>query len=953
MGSVLRGAVLVLLSLVVSVPLAAQSGGDSAGPGARPGVIIGRVTDTAGAVIRGASVRVLDQHYVVRTRDDGSFQINDIRPGTYSLRVTEFGFHADSLTVTVPSGGAAELPVRLRPVAFELERVLAVAPRMGETQAAALDREKEADNLITIQPGDVIRALPNFNAAEAAGRMPDVSLERDEGEGKFVQVRGMEPRLSNVTIDGVHVPGTENGNRIPKLDDVPSDILGAIVVSKTLTADMDADAIGGSVDLLTKTPEGPPRGYVAGQFGHISLLNHDLVQGGLTYGGRFGADQKLGFLIGGSADRTNRVINDVEPAWSVDGTGRSYPAEWSQRLYDYFRSRFGVAGDLDYRFSDHSTVYLKGLWSLFQNLGNTYVYDIGTNGDSAGAGPSGYGTAATLTREVYIRTPHEQMWGFKGGGRHDLGAWTLDYSANYSGTRQSSVDYRFNPFVYSPTGANSLTFKYDASNTELPRYQYVSAAQQAAAFNPQNFTLSGYFANNELTTGRSLGGEFNALRAYGWGNRPSTLKFGVRYRDEKKVYTQNDVSFSDTASAPYTLSQAPSSLSDPNYYQALSPGFAMGTLPEPSIVVPWENAHPQAFANQTNPIRNALASFDGRERVYAGYAMNSVEFGALRVNVGLRVEVTQSDYTGNVAAHDSATNTTTVSTVRGSQSYTDLFPSVQLRYAVDANTNVRLAVTRGIARPNYSDLAPSLSGTLDTIYRHQYSNLSAGNPNLRPQRSWNYDLLLERYLPSFGGVVTGGVFYKALTDVILTRNFIYQGPYTPFVGYYGTEPENGGSGHLVGIEGRWVQHLTFLPGVLSGFGFDVNWMHSDSKVLVDPVSGREAPLVRQAPDIGNAALTYDRGLVSARASWTYNGRYLASYGDGTATATGDTYFYQHSQIDASVIYSMTSDVAIQFQALNLNNAQFGFFQGTPGQRFDIQREYYGRTFYLGAKYGFR
>jgi TonB-dependent receptor len=275
-----------------------------------------------------------------------------------------------------------------------------------------------------VLPGDEIRALPNYNAAEAAGRMPDVGIERDEGEGKFVQLRGTEPRLSNVTIDGVHVPGTENGNRIPKLDAVPSDILGAIEVSKTLTADMDADAIGGSVNLVTKTPEGPPHGYIAGQYGRIGLLSRDVGQTSLTYGGRFGEDAKLGVLLGGSFDRNNRGINDVEPSWAVDSTGRSFPNEWSQRDYTYYRTRYGIGGDVDYRFNDHSSLYLKGLWSLFMNHGTRYVYDISTGasafadtinksalGDSAPSGPTGYGTGAVVTREVSQRTPTEQMWG--------------------------------------------------------------------------------------------------------------------------------------------------------------------------------------------------------------------------------------------------------------------------------------------------------------------------------------------------------------------------------------------------------------------------------------------------------------------------------------------------------------------------------------------------------------
>jgi len=927
---------LLLLTLIsVQAPAQAQSG-----------AIAGRVTDSTAKAVAGASVQLAGTPFGTRTREDGSFRLTNILPGTYHVRVRLLGFAPDSLRVTVGAGQTAEASLQLRALAVTLQSVLAVAHRGGETKMAALDRQKEADNLVTVLSGDEIRALPNGNAAEAAGRMPDVSLERDEGEGKFVQIRGTEPRLSNVTVDGVHVPGTEQGDRIVKLDDVPSDVLSAIEVSKTLTADMDADAIGGSVNLVTKTPEGRPQGYVAAQYGRMSLLSRDVSQGSLTYGGRFGPDAKLGFLVGGSLDRNNRGINDVEPSWTVDGSGRSIPVEWSQRDYTYYRTRYGVGGDLDYRINDHSTVYLKGLWSLFKNHGTRYVYDIATGGDSAGVGTTGYGTGATLTREVQQRTPTEQLWGLTAGARQERGAWTLDYSATYAGTRQRVVDYRSSDFTY----GDSLTVKYDASNSRMPTYQYVSAAEASRATSPANFLLAGYDASNGLTKGRDLGGQFNAQLAYALGEHPSSFKVGLRLRDETKDYTRNNVSFGATQA--YTMAQALGSFSDPTYYQDLSSAFSMGPQPDAGVTDQFENTHPAAFADQSNPIRNALASFNGSERIYAGYVMNTVEFGRLRVNVGLRLEATHSAYTGHVAATDSASGATTVSQVSGTQNYADVFPSVQLRYAVDANTNVRVAVTRAISRPNYSDLAPSLQGNVNSIYQFQYSNLSAGNPNLRPEHSWNYDLLIERFLPSFGGVLSGGVFYKSLSDVILTRNFIYQGPFTPFDGFYGTEPDNGGSGHLVGVEADWVQHFTFLPGALAGVGFDINWTHADSKVLVDPASGRQAPLLRQAPDIANAALLYDHGAVSARFAWTYNGPYIGSYGDGSTTANGDNYFERHSQIDASVIYNVTPTVQMQLQALSLNNAEFGFFNGTPDHQFNVQREYYGRTFYFGMKYGF-
>jgi len=924
-----------LFSLTLLVPLSATAQG-------RGGTIAGHVTDPAAKAVAGATVRVLGTRWSARAREDGAFRIDNVPAGNYRLAVTLIGYLPDTASVAVTDGATSDVPVRLAPAAVDLPGVLVTAPRLGETKAVALERQQVADNLVTVLSGNEIRALPNGNAAEAAGRMPDVSLERDEGEGKFVQIRGTEPRLSNVTVDGVHIPGTESGNRIVKLDDVPSDILAAIEVSKTLTADMDADAIGGSLNLVTKVPEGRPHGYVAAQYGRMALLSRDVTQGSLTYGGRVGPDEKLGYLIGGSLDRNNRGINDVEPSWTVDGSGRSIPIEWSQRDYTYYRTRIGVGADVDYRFNDHSSLFLRGLWSLFKNHGTRYMYDL----SASPAATFGFDTAATLTREVQHRTPVEQLWGLTGGGQLDRGDWRLEYSAHYAGTRQSEVDYRSSDFGYNL--ADSI--RYDVSSSMMPRYAYTSTAQAQAAATPANFLLSGYDASNGLTTGRDLGGEFNATRAYLLGSSNSSIKFGVRVRDEHKAYTRSNVSFA--ANGTYALTNVLSSFSDPSYYTDLASGFAMGPLPDLDGTQGYENANPGAFTNQSNSVRNALASFTGAERVIAGYAMNTVDLGQLHLNVGVRVEVTHSAYSGNVAATDSATGATTVSPLSGTQDYTDVFPSAQLRFAVDQNTNVRVAVTRGIARPNYSDLAPSLQGNINPIYQNQYSNLSAGNPNLKPERAWSYDLLIEKFLPSLGGVISGGVFYKSLSDVILTQNFTYTGPYAPFDNFKGTEPENGGSGHLVGVEVDWVQHFSFLPGAWAGLGMDVNWTHADSKVLVDPASGREAPLLRQAPDIGNAALLYDHGPVSARIAWTYNGAYIGGYGDGTPTANGDNYFEKHSQIDASVIYNVTPLVQMQLQALSLNNAEFGFFQGTPDHQFSVQREYYGRTFYLGMKYGF-
>jgi TonB-dependent receptor len=924
----------------------------------RAGTLAGKVSDSAATPVPSAMLHVVDTRAGTVSGDDGRYRIVGIAPGQHSVVVRRQGFVTDTFVVTIGADQTIEHDVVLRAIPVALSEIVVTAsPRLNETPQAALDKQRKADNIVSIMSGDEIRALPNANAAEAAARIPGVSTERDEGEGKFVQIRGTEPRLSNVTVDGVHIPGTTPGDRIAKLDDVPTDLLGAIEVTKTLTADMEADAIGGSVNLVTKIPEGAPRGYFSGQLGQSTLLDHRQGQGSGTFGGRFGEDKRLGVLFSGSYDKNDRVINDVELGWTVEN-GHSIPVEFDARDYTYYRERYGAGGQLDYRFQDGGTAYVRGLFSLFKNWGTRYRYDISADGVENVNGATATGTGIGMSREVSQRRPTEQLYGFTGGGAKTIGGLDYNLALSYAGTRQSVSDYRTSPFSYS--GADLSGLSLDASNPQVPVYHYQNAADAANATNAQNYSLSRYTTSDGLTTGRDLGGQLDATWHYASSTTPGSIKFGIKARDEKKDFNEANTQFN--ATMPYTLAQGMGGFSDPNFYNNVTNAYPLGPVPGDNTVHGAENANPGGFVNATDSLGNLIDSFKGAEKIYAGYVMNTVDIGRLRINVGLRVENTRVDYTGHQEGTDTTTGVTSVSTVSGSSSYTDLFPSVQLRYALGSVTNVRAAVTRAIARPNYSDLAPHISGdTCGGVCNTLTNAASAGNPDLKPQHAWNYDLLFEHYLPA-AGIVSGGLFYKQINDFQYDRIAIYNGPATQFDGNYVSMPVNGGDGHLFGFEADYAQHLWFLPRALQGLGFDVNWTHVSSRATllqdasdsahIGQTTSRSVALPRQSPNIANLALVYDSPRVSVRAAWQYQGANIVSYADGTATAGGDTYFYAHSQIDASVIFNVTRDVSLQLQGLNLNNAVFGFFNGTPGSQFDIQREYYGRSVILGAKYGF-
>jgi TonB-dependent receptor len=924
------------------------------------GALAGRLTDSLGAGVAGAVVHLNNTPYGGVTDGGGRYHVESIASGSYTVSVRRLGFASDTFSVTIGSS-VVTMPDRvMRSAAAVLAGVVVKeSPRLNETREAALAKRDQADNIMVVQSGDEIRSLPNANAAEALARMPGISTERDEGEGKFVQIRGTEPRLSNVTINGAHVPGTEDTDRVPKLDDVPSDLLGALEVSKTLRADMDADAIGGSVNMVTKLPEGPPRGYVALQGGQQSQLDARQGQWSLMYGGRFGEQQKVGALLGFTFDRNNRSIEDVEPAWSVDGS-RSFPVEWDQRDYVYGRTRAGGTGAFDYRFDGGSTLAFRGLYSAFRNFGTRYRFDAAGGGDdSLPTGATGYATGATFVREVSHRTPDERMYGVSLTGQSPTVPVSLSYGVDFAGTSQLEKNYRTNDFEYDGPDGNGVPLHYDMSDPNTPRYRFVNPADSVAALNPANYALTKYKLSDGSALGHDIGAHLDATSRYSMGTTASTLQFGLKLRHEEKSFVSNAASFN--AISPLTMDKVVGSYSDPSFYTTISPGFLMGPQASFGAIESYENANPGAFKNKTDVVDNQLASYNGGETISSAYAMQTSDFGAMHVNVGIRAELTNSTYTGHVADTPDG-GTTSVTTTPGSQTYLDLFPSVQVKYSLDDRSDIRFAVTRGIARPNYIDLAPHLTGTVCAACKTDFGNLSAGNPDLKPQRAWNFDLLGEHYLTA-SGLISGGIFYKQISGFIYDRDFVYNGPVTDFDGYLGTEPENGGNAMLLGTEASYTQRLYMLPGYLAGLGFDVNWTHADSRaqLLSDTASSattlghptvRYAPLPRQSENIANIAGTYDLGRVSARVAWQYQGQSIYSYGDGTSTANGDTYLYSHAQLDASVGINVSRGAQLQIQGLDLNNAVFGFFNGTPGSVHDIQREVYGRSFIVGVKFGF-
>jgi len=330
------------IALLFSSPALAQVGG-----------IAGTVKDSTGAILPGARVELRNGPSAV-SDGQGQFTIANIAPGTYTATVNYVGFASSITSVTVAAGQTARLNIVLG-VASQNDVVIVTAER-AHGEAESINEERVADNILNVLPSEVIASLPNANIADAVGRLPGVTLERDEGEGKYVQIRGTEPRLANLTLDGVEVPSPEGGVRQVKLDVIPADLIESVQINKTLQPNMNGDAIGGSVNLVTKKAGDRPTLSVYGLGGFTPIDNTRYVyEVGGTAGSRFGVQKRLGVMVSGSYDYNGRGIDDIEPVpgGTLLSSGAFIPdiSSAAFREYLYNRKRYGFGGSVDYRLS--------------------------------------------------------------------------------------------------------------------------------------------------------------------------------------------------------------------------------------------------------------------------------------------------------------------------------------------------------------------------------------------------------------------------------------------------------------------------------------------------------------------------------------------------------------------------------------------------------------------------
>jgi TonB-dependent receptor len=942
----------ILVCSAALIPVAQAQGGK--------GTIAGRVTDSSSGALIGAQVTVQPVGVSVVSDARGQFFINDLDPGSYTVMVTYVGFEAFSQTVTVTAGQSANVDAKLDVESQNL-KVLVTAER-ASAEAEAVNRERTADNIVQVLPADVIRSLPNANMADALGRLPSVTIERDEGEGKYVQIRGTEPRLANVTIDGVNTPSPESGVRQIKLDAIPADIVESVEINKTLQANMDPDGIGGSVNLVTKTAGERPTVNISGMGGYTPIVNgRGLVETTGTVGQRFGMNKRFGLLLGGSYDWNGRGIDDLEPVPSLatlpGGTTARYFEAIDVREYRYYRSRWGLAGSADYKPSDGSTIYIRGLYSDFKNNGDRWVYSLTDNtqgikllGSNGCATDANGVTVAPCTGvpsfNDQIRRPDYGIGSVMLGGKHVL--TTTWYAWDVSASRSRQVGQVGDRTVsFNADGLPTSSCQYDLANTKnLYEPQWTPSCFTEAYTNQSNFPLGRMQVNHGLTAQLNLQFSGAGAKRYHLGSHLSTIEIGGKFRNAHKFANTFTDNFSPSGTGtPFLLSQFSNKLTNNNYY---SGAYKLG--PNPNFFDIYKAFTADLAANPGNYTltEDASSQFDFIEKVSAGYVMNTIDFNKIRLVAGVRFEGTNLDTVTPV--FDANNNFLGNTKLNGS--YVKVLPSASLRFALKNDTNIRLVYSRGFSRPDPQEIAQAVS--VDNSANPILVGL--GNPNLKPETADNIDLLFEHYLNPFG-VITAGYFYKNLTDPIITHQFN-----NVTTGTFGastcsttltcriTQPVNAGSAWINGFEAAYLQHLTFLPGAFAGLGISANYGYTASRTSFGPDFRRtdHPRLVRNAPHTWNVSPTYDRGRISLRVGLSYNAANIAGYGDPGPGPTGDNYFYPHLQFDAQGSVRLNHGLSFVMYGLNINNEVFGFYNGSP--QFMVQREFYKPTIAAGFRW---
>lgn len=925
---------------------------------AQAGNVQGTISDENGIYVSGANVFIKSLNRGTISNFDGRFSLVGVPEGKYTLEITYIGYGNVAQEVSVTEGQTTSIVIELSPSNYQLDEVEVAAQGLSG-QAKALNTQRTNLNITNVVSTDQIGKFPDANIGDAVKRIPGITMQVDQGEARNVIIRGLSPQLNSVTLNGSRIPSAEGDNRNIQMDLIPSDMIQTIEVNKAVTPDMDADALGGSVNLVTRTA---PQGFrLSANLGSgINFitdrrnLNASFLLGDRTKDGKFG------WMLGAVVQDNDFGSDNIEAEWNdefsfTNAAGEEedldvdpYTDVFEQRTYLVQRVRRSFSANFDYQFDANNSIYLKTMYNWRDDRENRYVLaqevldaeDI-QEGDFTITDGRPTRFPAEIARETKAgidndrnqntRLEDQRMQNYTLGGDHLWGKAKVDWLASYAIASEERLDERYAQY----------TAEYIVNNDNSnPRFPIMTAE------NPANTNDLGSFEFDEITNETQFTDEEDIniflnveLPANLFGQEDGTIQFGARGRFKSK-FRENDFFEYDLEDTFPAMDGIPTiDSTDPNFLAGSQ--YAAGFYPSPS----WLGGL-DLNENNGEPVLEEFlpGNFDIREDVLAAYLMfNQKLSDKLSVLAGVRVENTQLQSEGfslNFGEDD-----VVVEEVSDETSYTNVLPGVHFKYDITDRTILRFAWTNTLARPNYEDLIPRAEIV------NADDEIILGNAQLDPTTSMNFDVMGEHYLESIG-LVSGGLFYKQINDFIYT--FISEAPDDSFApgtaGFDVFKPLNGDDASIFGAEFSFQRQLDFLPGFARNFSIFLNYTFLTSAANgIRNEDGDERAddlaLPNTAPNMFNASLGYAGKRFSARLSANFSDAYIDELG---GNAFEDRYYDQQFFLDFNSSYAINNKLRIYADLNNITDQPLRFFQGVSERT--QQAEYYGLRLTFGLKY---
>lgn len=936
----------VLLSLLILLSAGLQVLANVNVNELKHGTIKGRILDTSNQTLPGATIYIDSLHTGVVSDINGFYTLTNIAPGTYKVKVSYVGYSPVEMTITVPEGKTVESDVMLND-GVKLREVVVGGAFNG--QRRALSSQKNAMGIVNVVSADQVGKFPDSNIGDALKRISGINVQYDQGEARFGQVRGTSADLSSVTINGNRIPSAEGDTRNVQLDLIPADMVQTIEVNKVVTADMDADAIGGSINLVTKnTPNKRMFNATAGS-GYNAVSKKAQLNLGLTYGDRFFND-KLGLMFSGSYQNAPGGSDNAEFEYDVDD-GSVVMKEAQMRQYYVTRERQSYSLALDYEFNPDHKISFKGIYNRRNDWENRYrvVYkDLDESDPSEQSIELQTKGGADDTRNA--RLERQQTMDFTLDGEHNLGGRLLmDWAASFSRASEDRPNERyFGLKKDNNTGENLIntfhgiggrapysTIAIPGLDNEGWELDELTNSNQSIYENEWKFRL-----NFELPLMKGL-----------YGN---TLRFGGKYTNKEKdrettmyKYDGEDVNDNPIFNDGGAWREHGSS--------QIRKGFMVGdNYPEGTHFVSKKYLGSINFNSmQGEPDYEEMSgNYHAKEEITSAYLRFDQKLGQkLDLMLGLRMEHTALNYRGLNWVVDEDENESLESTGNRKNSYTNWLPSVLLKYDVNDDLKLRASFTETLSRPKYSALIPSVN------YNRADEEATIGNPNLKPTTSYNFDLSAEYYFKSVG-LVSVGLFYKSINNVIVDEVWKGMDSQLPITGTYDYEiskPINAYDADLFGVEVAYQRDFGFITPALKCLGFYGNYTytanktknhHFEHRVLED---GEDVDMIGSPEHTANASLFFEKWGFNLRLSYNFASAFVDEMGE---VAQLDRYYDKVNYLDlnASYTFGKRFKTTIYADVTNLLNQPLRYYQGTKDRT--AQVEYYGARFNAGIKVSF-